>query len=124
MLEDKIDALIAAINANTAAHNAAIGRAAPTPPAESDPLSPAPAKAPRASKAAKAEPDPSAPVVDINDVRDVLKSLPRERVAQLLKAFSPDGKMSGVPATRYAELMAEARACDANAGAGDDPLLG
>lgn len=118
-IDAKLDALIAAINANTAALNARL--TANVPPAGSSETPPA-----RRTRAADAPPKSDAPkAVTKQDVIDAMREFPRDVTAALLKRFSPDGKMSGVPVEKYGELLAAALA-EANKGGAEaaDPLLG
>lgn len=113
MIEDKIDQLIAALDRNTAA---LAGGAAPQA-ADAKPAKPRKTKDPL-----EAGPPPAPPALTIDDVREKLKALPRERTAALLKRFSSDGKMSGVLPALYPDLL-EAAEESAQEDSGD-PLLG
>lgn len=121
-IEDKIDALIVALNANTRAVEARAGithTAADAPPK-------------RARAAVAEEPKPTATTgliakaadsfVTKQQCIDAMRDYPREVVAGLLKPFAADGKMSSVSVSDYPKLLAAAQQAGAQQEAAD-PLL-
>lgn len=78
--------------------------------------------APSAPPAAPTAAAGARPTVD--DVRNVLRECSPERIDELLAGYSANGKLSGVPTDRYAELILNAQAPIVDDGGLGDPLLG
>lgn len=97
-LEDRLAALTAALEANTRAVCARAGEDYP-PAADAPP----PERKTRGASAAAAK------ALTVEDVRAVMKDLPQAMTLGLLRKYSTDGKLSNVPASKYAALIAEAK---------------
>lgn len=112
-IEAKLDELIAAVRDLAAATRGGTNvRSAPD-------AAEAPAKPAKPAKSAASK-EPAGPTIE--DVRNRLKTLPRNVLTALLARFSSDGKLTSVEPSKFAALLAESEQATDVPEAGDDPL--